>query len=397
MSIYFFGCWNNPNNKNHDNHPIYTDVIGRINSEVKKFDRILILGDNYYPDKKKEKGKGKEKGKEKGTEKGKEKEKGTEKGTEEQKEIKVKEKKEKILDFKELNDGYSLFDPKIIKYILLGNHDIEDFNRNYKYNDQLCPCPLIEYNKKFNKQNITEMVDLCPIQPVKQIEQTEKNLYLIKLYRLLEGSKSMSIFCIDINLYDKQYNDNTIFNNSCYKYMFYLKTRIQLLTEMEFQLEHFLRKTINTDKRIYIASHYPLISRRLNTKDPQNNILRLDIQYEFIKKLFTLIKRVKNKDKKLININYLCADTHFYENSQIKLINDEFEIMINQYIVGTGGTTLDEPYRSTMDEIRIDTFIDDYTIGYKVIDTHKIYGFCKLEIASGNINFVPVLDPDSVP
>jgi hypothetical protein len=207
----------------------------------------------------------------------------------------------------------------------------------------------------------------------------------------------MSIFCVDINLYDKQYNDDTIFNNSCYKYMFYSKTRIQLLTEMEFQLEQFLRNTINTDNRIYIASHYPLISRRLNTKDPLNNILRLDIQYEFIKKLFTLIKRVKNKDKKLININYLCADTHFYENSQIKLINNEFEIMINQYIVGTGGTTLDEPYRSTMDEIRIDTFINDYIIGYKVIDTHKKYGFCKLEIESGNINFVPVLDPDSVP
>lgn len=268
------------------------------------------------------------------------------------------------------------------------------------YNDISCPCPLIEYNKKFNKHNITKMVDLCPIpqdqplqdQPLQQIQQ-KNNLYLMGLYYLLEGSDKMSIFCVDINLYDKQYNDDNVFNSSCYKYMFNLKTRIQLLTEMENKLEEFLRNIVNTQKRIYIASHYPLISKRLNTKEPPNYILRLDIQYEFIKKLFSIIKAVKNEDDEIININYLCADTHFYEHSKIKLINKKFKIVINQYIVGTGGTTLDEPYILNNDEIRIDTFIDDYAIGYKVIDTHKIYGFCKLEIASGNINFIPVSVP----
>ena len=39
-----------------------------------------------------------------------------------------------------------------------------------------------------------------------------------------------------------------------------------------------------------------------------------------------------------VNYNYLCADLHLHQEGYVK-IND---MVINQYIVGTGGTKLDD-------------------------------------------------------
>jgi len=41
-------------------------------------------------------------------------------------------------------------------------------------------------------------------------------------------------------------------------------------------------------------------------------------------------------------IDYLCADFHVYQESKLAVTHGGKTIMINQYIVGTGGTELDE-------------------------------------------------------
>ena len=70
-------------------------------------------------------------------------------------------------------------------------------------------------------------------------------------------------------------------------------------------------------------------------------------------------------------IYYLCADSHFYEESIINIKNTgKNNILINQYIVGTGGAELDEidPTKTCKQEEK-----DLFT--YNILYVKKAYGF----------------------
>ena len=70
-----------------------------------------------------------------------------------------------------------------------------------------------------------------------------------------------------------------------------------------------------------------------------------------------------------IHYNYLCADLHLHQEGYVN-IND---MVINQYIVGTGGTKLDDNSKVFQD--RTITTVGGHTIVYDMVMSDKVYGF----------------------
>ena len=214
QNVYFFGCWNNFNNKDAIT-PIYSHVIDKLNKQVKKNDILFILGDNYYSKK-------------------------------------VHGARQFVYD--ELKDGFDKLNLiKINKYIIFGNHDLEDYSFSYTNNGLPCPCPLTKFEYLLNNDVLpNNLVDLCAL----SLEQSSKLTKLLKKSlslpltplsspKLLKSSSlpfdeprvdtynnnnlkvpygdllvndSHAIFFIDTNLYEKKYSINEDkYESSCYK------------------------------------------------------------------------------------------------------------------------------------------------------------------------------------
>ena len=132
-----------------------------------------------------------------------------------------------------------------------------------------------------------------------------------------------------------------------------------MINLQEVQLTKALQENIEK-KNIIIIGHHPIISAKSNKSENKisvdNNLIKL---FKNLKSCFI--------DK---NIYYLCADTHFYQYSQLD-INKEF--IINQYIVGTGGAEQDGlPLEISK--------INHEDITYTIIENKKNFGFLEIEI-----------------
>jgi hypothetical protein len=89
-----------------------------------------------------------------------------------------------------------------------------------------------------------------------------------------------------------------------------------------------------------------------------------------------------------INYHYLCADLHLYQKGIVEFNIDDRKMKINQYIVGTGGTELDE-------DIPITNVIHsrDDGVNYTVSECKKTFGFLECTLTAKNdpiFNFVEV-------
>ena len=128
---------------------------------------------------------------------------------------------------------------------------------------------------------------------------------------------------------------------------------------------------INNKKNIIIIGHHPIYS--IKEKDNKK-------KYDSNKGLINLFSNNIFKDKKTY---YLCADTHYYQESDIK-INDN---NIKQYIVGTGGADQDTPTKENNVSYHE---INDIKLNYKVIESKKNFGFiiCKIENDELKVEFI---------
>jgi len=94
-------------------------------------------------------------------------------------------------------------------------------------------------------------------------------------------------------------------------------------------------------KKITVCAHHPLYIFRVKDgvyKDPVPNYQILSALFEFLP---------------VAEIDYLCADFHVYQESKLHVTHGDRSITINQYIVGTGGTELDEyPSEIVFDQIQ---------------------------------------------
>ena len=133
--------------------------------------------------------------------------------------------------------------------------------------------------------------------------------------------------------------------------------------------------TANMDglKHIIISGHHPIIGVKYDSepddlKKPNPEILN-DIP-DFKPILKQIYELTKHND---LTYYYLCADLHLYQHGLIQLTTDNGDIMkITQYVVGTGGTKLDD---ALPESILMDSVFEDNGIKYILQDCRQKCGF----------------------
>ena len=300
-----------------------------------KINFITIAGDNYYPLKNKD-----------------------------------KEIKTKIFNNDDFISGFDCLiknSNNIQKYIIYGNHDIED-----KLNDKECFL-LLEQNK-YNNNNIIFFNDIIEIH-----------------------NNNTLIIMIETTLYDMKLDENI--NNTCYKMLFKSFNEIfnksndkKIIDLINYQNILIIDKIKNNImKKIVIIGHHPIITSKYKNNNVNTNIL------SELLKLFENISYLN-----LYNITYLCADTHLYENSIIQID----KLYINQYIVGTGGAELDDIcyndkiyncksilyFKYNNNEKKYINEKVNSNISYKIEKQIKSNGFIKVNCNENNIKIDYILN-----
>lgn len=257
MKFIHFGCWNNGfcNKKTQSNGLSYTMKLIDDYMTVSPVDFISIAGDNYYPEKK---------------------------------------YGNKKMHIKDLISGFECL-PKIVdKYIIFGNHDIEDIIEAEK-----CTALLLQ-QKDYSKGTYKLFNDIINL-------IIDNNLIIMI---------DTTIYNIDIE---------TKVADTCYKYLFsgLIFDKIKdIITYQNEKILYLIKTNISVDN-VIIIGHHPIMTNR------QKIGVIITINDGLIN-LFKSLKDVKN-------IYYLCADTHFYQYSQITID----DLLIHQYICGTGGAKPD--------------------------------------------------------
>lgn len=294
-----FGCWNNMNvkkGKSLGNLPqVMTSIKNYIANETLKTNFIVIAGDNYYPEKIKP--------------------------TE-------TEKKKKLIHTQYLKDGFESLPNNIEIDMILGNHDLEtNLKKNTLYVDNLENIEKGDCYILNSEENIE-----------KQLNQNGKlvNLFLFNA-KMLNGTL---LIMIDTSMYSidaKQYLP--CYNN-------YLKTigksPVASVDEIIIMQNEFILSTIrgNSDKikNLIMVGHHPIIGVKYKSSLSKVELL------DDIPSFTNIIEMIYNNTK--VPFFYLCADLHLFQSGTIYIngLNNgkNVEIKIQQYIVGTGGTELDE-------------------------------------------------------
>ena len=354
-----FGCWNQGRCSDNNNNPVSL-VTKKLREKVLENppDCIIISGDNYYPDKtvtnitETKKDKNKENSKSK------------------------KVKKQKFINIPNLKSGFECLPDNVDIYILLGNHDVD--NSEAIINDPPSPpitCQIlkteIEIIKTKQKNFINEYTELI-------------------MHKIIDNTL---ILIIDTNIYDEDvlslecYNFiNDKFNNYADIIEYQTQKVINILTE----------HLIESIKNLIIIGHYPLISNEKNKKISCIDTKVFDLFYNTI----------YNIKKDYINYYYLCADNHTYQAGIVSIEDGTITeickspMCIKQYVVGTGGTKLDDGYIMNSDgndskkinnvfvqQIPYNNSEQIFNLKYKIISSIENYGFLECNTTNNELLF----------
>ena len=336
-----FGCWNKYGCKEKTGWFHVSNLIETLADDV---DFIIVNGDNYYQDKNKD-----------------------------------KETKDKTINNDDLTNGFKCL-IKSSKYkeifLLMGNHDIEP----------ALDCQTIEQEKT-------------------SIDKTPKIHFPDNLTMFKElHEQDTLIIMIDSNIYTNE-------NLSCYKKI------IEDLPQDDNKIKGFLQEKqlrliedqLKEKKftNIIICAHHPLIGFK-------NQIIKkgkikggIDTyQRELYELLYNTIRPHAS------NFFYLCSDIHNYQKGIVTIKNTDStdstgstdsteNMVIHQYISGTGGADLDDDYNGNYTENFIDDAnfnaaakvsnanltIENISIDYEILEHHSQHGIMMVNIKDKDIKF----------
>ncbi len=298
-----FGCWNNLNKKG-NLKPVMDKLQSRLNNtDFPEIDFISVAGDNYYPDKLKPK-------------------------------IKTDSKK-KIIKPDLLEMGFNMLPSEPDIYMILGNHDLET-NTNPKK-------PTLFIRDENTPEDNVE--DNCKILTVEQeLSIKSKNIEFV-LYKDLMLSGGTLVLMIDTSMYTMDAKKYL----KCYNKFLDEDYELSQLQELQNAwILSTIEKYKDEIKNLVIIGHHPItgIKYKKNNKNQLNDIpLFIDVLQEIYKLLTNTVYYY-----------FLCADLHIYQKGYVYVearkerndsLNTELEttpeyMMIEQHIVGTGGTELDD-------------------------------------------------------
>lgn len=279
FKIAVFGCWNEGCRENSGQQ----SVSNLIKSNESKYEFMVILGDNYYAQKK---------------------------TIINNKELKFKIK---LTNINELKNGFSCLENiNLEKKLIMGNHDIEDSL------DKGCSVLKSQLKLPWYDVKFPFGFDMY------YLYGNEQNTY----------NKTVLFIYLDTTLYSSDINDN----NSCYKPV--LNKNINTLKQEQ---NAFIASTLKLiENKIYNISdvvffgHEPLLTFKQN-KETKMTLIITD--------LLEILFEEKNKYTDT-RFHWICADYHVYQNS-IVFNKSEPKLNITQWIFGTGGGKLDKLVNDT--------------------------------------------------
>lgn len=319
-----FGCWNNVNKG------CIEQVMSTLNQYVETSPPsfIILTGDNYYPNKSTNSQMG----------------------------------KTKIISIQDIRKGFEMLPKSIPIYTILGNHDLEtqgDNGQNMYILDNNTNNLIPEPSGAC--QIITSQLDI--------IRTMSDMTYAFFNHKILDNNTLLLM--IDTSIYEVDATNYL----PCYNKMF------ELLQQQSFENIELLRtyqlgkimKILNENNsfnNVIIAGHHPIYQLKYK-KDKVKMLTDIDM---FTHVLYDIYKKFTRKP----NFYYLCSDLHLYQQGTIELKFNDTEVMIiNQYIVGTGGTELDPD----LPEDALLT-ISSPNVKYSVISNKKQCGFLECTLTA---------------
>ena len=335
MRFIHFGCWNKFGYNINSSKSGLTYTLDELKKYIKsnKTDFIIIAGDNYY------------------------------------KSIKDSSRDEE--NYKYFKSGFDGLPKSIKKYLIFGNHDIND---QIKLTKPLKRLEDVKHLRPIKDKLYPNLADIkttnCKILNLQQqYGDNSKEKYTVFNDILSHEYNSTLIIMLDsnlLNLFNKAKQDI-----GCYKYLFdsFEKTNSTTINELILHQINSIIKLIESKKHIqnYIfVAHHPILACK-NSKDKL-----IVVKNEGLVNLFTnqqLHSLINNK-----NIFYLCADVHLYQYGLVTINS----LNIKQYIVGTGGAHLDN-YKENETEFR--NIYGIKGLNYKVLENYNnIHGFLVVDV-----------------
>ena len=337
--FYHFGCWGRIDDKKQSDSHVF-NVLKDIKTQIKGKhppNFITVAGDNYYPKKHKTS----------------------------YTDLNGESIKIKILRKENVQHLIDSLSSDVPTYVLYGNHEMNDSTlRNNKLENN------IDYT--------TVHYDRCDALSIQKKTATTPANSNIKMFKnVLSTALSNTLFImVDTTLYDVVHNeDNT--HTQCYEDMLTNNSNSNVSAGVEVNIENAsmsrrqrlkntqlkqVLKILNDDnlsrkRNIVFVGHHPIASiYGSNEKKKMKFVKNINLGSFFCdvdKKTEGILSSINTK------VFYLCADTHAYEKSDIRVsyvnhtqLQNINTINIEQYIVGTGGAKLDDlPDYSTLKDM----------------------------------------------
>ena len=372
-SFIHFGCWNyNKCDSSNLAEPVNQEDynVTKVMKTIKKYIEIsdpvpeflTVAGDNYYFVKKKKVG--------------------------------VKEK-EKEFNREFLLSGFNCLPKDIKKFVLIGNHDLENIENPLKYPD----CSILEIQQNFasDASNNVEL-DIDRKGPIMHDVLDESTIVIMldtTMYETSEKSINKGMKC-----YQRMFeiNELDVPENVAVE-------KIKVMRENQKQRlgQYISSLNAETIKNIIVVGHHPLFDLKTKKDDESGKIktkeevmpLLNELYYESI---YAPLQAVNSE----INYFYLCADLHQYQTGVVTITEESMpSLVIQQYIVGTGGTELEKkPYDHSKDG-GVSFTSEKYKINYDIIPNENEYthGFlvCNLDTNKNfSAEFIPADSDESV-
>ena len=279
-----FGCWNNGGCEETKNNGL-TNVTRSLKLKAPEF--IVISGDNYYPPKET-----------------------------------IEGKKKKYFVENDFLSGFNCLPKNMPIYMNYGNHDYEtdliiDKNTGQTENN----CELIKRQKLYVTENPNIQLDL---------------------FRAIDFSVSTKIIMIDTTIYDDEEFDSCY---QCYRAVdraFDIDDKDSIKTAVKQKQNDFINnvtteiKSNSNIQNVVIVGHHPLMGFKIKEKKGVELVETL-YSANLIEFIYNNIFNQINKPN--IKYYYLCADLHQYQSGNVSINGN---MLIRQYIVGTGGAKLDK-------------------------------------------------------
>jgi hypothetical protein len=350
-----FGCWNHSGcdaGSDVDVKPTDT-ALTRVMKQIKKNitsskfqpEFMIIAGDNYYPIIKKDK---------------------------------VTKVKTKLLDEDDLLSGFECLPKGLKKYLLLGNHDLEKLSNR-------APAPSASASAPSACQ-ILDMQKELEAEPTNNFEMDDLKSPFIMNTKL---SDSTIIIMLDTSMYSNE--DKSLKKvEHCYQRLFELHgldnpngDTIKNVRELQKKRVEAFVDTLDEGrlKNIIVIGHHPLVCFKtdevkdtvtgVKTKETETLVMN-ELNHIYFNSIYSKLKKNKR-----INYFYLCADLHQYQEGDIHMANSTDEVLVKQYVAGTGGSQLEDldVDLSLLKPGQEITKLDTLTLAYTNVYNKATYGF----------------------